>query len=444
MLCLANSYKHGGRCIAGIEVTLDNKGYSIVRDVNGVPKWVRPVSHSAAGEVPNSHALNIRVLSVVKIANFEYAGLYSHSEDVYYQSLSVLGNAKPTHSALNDCLDRFHSTIFGNRGKALTPECFQTGNYSVMLVHAENPEIYIDTRYTPKPRMKFVHNGSNYDFPITDPIYLDKIHAGYVGVLTDVYLVLSLGVFHEGWHSKLVAAIIEPKEDQPIVGTSTQNKVEEPKVNQNARTVPQPKVSSSVTDTNNQNKVEEHKIKQSPTIQTEHKVSVSSIGTNRQNSVESPNMESKATLSASSKIQIPTKSIAIERPEAYYDTLPLYKLKALVVKSDISYTEKLKIRRAIDRLEAPKAKPSVQPAYKKSEGCYIATAVYGSYDASEVLVLREFRDTILKKNSIGRLFIRIYYAISPSVAQRLKNHTMINSVTKKLLNRFVSFLEKRL
>lgn len=114
MLCLANSYKHGGRCIAGIEVTLDNKGYSIVRDVNGVPKWVRPVSHSAAGEVPNSHALNIRVLSVVKIANFEYAGLYSHSEDVYYQSLSVLGNAKPTHSALNDCLDRFHSTIFGN------------------------------------------------------------------------------------------------------------------------------------------------------------------------------------------------------------------------------------------------------------------------------------------------------------------------------------------
>lgn len=43
MLCLANSYKHGGRCIAGIEVTLDNKGYSIVRDVNGVPKWVRPV-----------------------------------------------------------------------------------------------------------------------------------------------------------------------------------------------------------------------------------------------------------------------------------------------------------------------------------------------------------------------------------------------------------------
>lgn len=444
MLCLANSYKHGGRCIAGIEVSLSDKGYSIVRDVNGAPKWVRPVSHSAAGEVPNSHALNIRVLSVVKIESFEYAGLYSHSEDVYYQSLSVLGNAKPTHSALNDCLDRFHSTIFGNRGKALTPECFQTGNYSVMLVHAENPEIYIDTRYTPKPRMKFVHNGSNYDFPITDPIYLDKIHAGYVGVLTDVYLVLSLGVIHEGWHSKLVAAIIEPKEEQLIVSTSSQNKIEEPKVKQNAKVVPQPKVSSSDVGVSSPNKIEEPNTKQSPKIETQHNVSTSSISINHQNSVEGSKMGSNATQSASSKLQNSTKSIAIERPEAYYDTLPLYKLKALVVKSDISYTEKLKIRRAIDRLEAPKAKPSVQPAYKKSEGCYIATAVYGSYDASEVLVLREFRDTILKKNSIGRLFIKIYYAISPSIAQRLKNHTMTNSVTKKLLNRFVSFLEKRL
>lgn len=59
ILCLANSYKHGGRCIAGIEVTINNGTYTIVRDANGVPKWLRPISHSAAGEVPNYHALNI-------------------------------------------------------------------------------------------------------------------------------------------------------------------------------------------------------------------------------------------------------------------------------------------------------------------------------------------------------------------------------------------------
>ena len=47
------------------------------------------------------------------------------------------------------------------------------------------------------------------------------------------------------------------------------------------------------------------------------------------------------------------------------------------------------------------------------EGCYIATCVYGSYGAPEVLTLRRFRDEILKKHMLGRMFIRCYYAISP-------------------------------
>lgn len=34
MLCLANSYKHGGRCIAGVEVVLIDNKFRIVRDAN--------------------------------------------------------------------------------------------------------------------------------------------------------------------------------------------------------------------------------------------------------------------------------------------------------------------------------------------------------------------------------------------------------------------------
>lgn len=49
-----------------------------------------------------------------------------------------------------------------------------------------------------------------------------------------------------------------------------------------------------------------------------------------------------------------------------------------------------------------------------SGGCYIASAVYGSYDCPQVWVLRRFRDYKLAKTWYGRVFIRSYYAISPT------------------------------
>lgn len=74
------------------------------------------------------------------------------------------------------------------------------------------------------------------------------------------------------------------------------------------------------------------------------------------------------------------------------------------------------------------------------EGCYIATAVYGGYDKPEVMKLRIFRDSVLKKNCIGRLFIRIYYRISPQMAKSLPHHPYINHMIKKILDIFVADL----
>ena len=90
------------------------------------------------------------------------------------------------------------------------------------------------------------------------------------------------------------------------------------------------------------------------------------------------------------------------------------------------------------------------PSYQKqnvqssqSEGCYIATAVYGDYDAPEVLTLRMYRDIVLKKTLIGRAFIRLYYATSPKLASKLKGHTFINSKIKKILERMVYKINRR-
>jgi hypothetical protein len=76
----------------------------------------------------------------------------------------------------------------------------------------------------------------------------------------------------------------------------------------------------------------------------------------------------------------------------------------------------------------------------KKEGCYIATAVYGSYESPEVLKLRKFRDNVLKKHMLGRLFIKTYYTISPTLANKLKKYPKINNKVKHILDKFVNKL----
>ena len=84
----------------------------------------------------------------------------------------------------------------------------------------------------------------------------------------------------------------------------------------------------------------------------------------------------------------------------------------------------------------------IPPANKeKMSGCYIATAVYGDYDNDKVLILRDFRDRQLKSSSIGRLFIHIYYSVSPVLADFIRNKPNINNVIKlSVLDPLVSFL----
>jgi hypothetical protein len=76
----------------------------------------------------------------------------------------------------------------------------------------------------------------------------------------------------------------------------------------------------------------------------------------------------------------------------------------------------------------------------KGSGCYVATMVYGSYEAPEVLVLRRFRDHFLANYFFGRVFINWYYAHSPSFVERYKNSPKVNYLIRFLLNGLVKFL----
>jgi len=88
---------------------------------------------------------------------------------------------------------------------------------------------------------------------------------------------------------------------------------------------------------------------------------------------------------------------------------------------------------------------TIQPKGNSGEkGCYIATACYGDFDAPEVLVFRQFKDEVLSKNLFGQILTKYYYKISPFIADKLKNHQILNRFIKVfILDQFYKVLRKR-
>lgn len=77
---------------------------------------------------------------------------------------------------------------------------------------------------------------------------------------------------------------------------------------------------------------------------------------------------------------------------------------------------------------------------KAAGGCYVATAVYGSYDCPQVWTLRRFRDYALAETWYGRAFIRTYYAISPTLVKWFGHTEWFKHMWKGRLDRMVANL----
>lgn len=75
----------------------------------------------------------------------------------------------------------------------------------------------------------------------------------------------------------------------------------------------------------------------------------------------------------------------------------------------------------------------LENAANSKQGCYVATAVYGSYDCPEVWLLRRYRDYYLDKNIFGRLFIKIYYVISPTLVKWFGKSNWFKKIIKPIL-----------
>lgn len=208
-VCLANSFKEGGRCLAGIELDAENKPvYENTR-----PKWIRPVSDLGHGAVKTEDVAHMKILDIVEFDMNDYVGIGTYQcENVSYKSsiFSKVGSFN-IEEMKKLCDDRF--LIFGNRGKAIFHEKIGTLNHSLILIKPSEFEVfekkYSDSHY-PQQRLLFKYNGCPYDLPITDPVFLHSYQANPAVTenMNNIYVSLSVSVLHEGWYNKLVAGII--------------------------------------------------------------------------------------------------------------------------------------------------------------------------------------------------------------------------------------------
>jgi len=207
-VCLANSFKEGGRCLAGIEIDQNDKPVF----ENKRPKWIRPICNTLHGEVHTHLCSHIRLLEIVEIDIISFPNLGSyHSENALFNESSIRVASRFNGSLSLFCDDA--KLIFGNRGKAISEESITRLAYSLMFIKTNKFEV-VGRSYDNVPekiqyRLVFSYNGNEYNFPITDPDFLNKlrINPEFYKNYQALFMSLSITIPWESWYYKLVAGI---------------------------------------------------------------------------------------------------------------------------------------------------------------------------------------------------------------------------------------------
>lgn len=95
------------------------------------------------------------------------------------------------------------------------------------------------------------------------------------------------------------------------------------------------------------------------------------------------------------------------------------------------------------RTSSPRNTPTAASNSSRRGGCYIATAIYGSYSCPQVCILRRYRDYTLASKWYGRLFIRVYYATSPTLVRWFSKTDWFKCMWQGCLDRIVHHLQEK-
>jgi hypothetical protein len=209
-VCLANSYKLHGRCVAGIVLSENNK--PILQ--RGSPKWIRPISSTEHGEIPTELVAHLELLDIVEIDEVIHVQHGHQSENATFDERSIkLVGTFPIEEISPLCEDQ-RPLIFGNRRKAVAQDAIHLLHHSLMLIRVD--DFVVEEVPSPKSpgktqyRLGFQYKKNTYDFPITDPVFLEdyKEDGECIEGAKELFLTLSIGLNFDNFYFKLVAGIL--------------------------------------------------------------------------------------------------------------------------------------------------------------------------------------------------------------------------------------------
>jgi hypothetical protein len=209
-ICLANSKKFGERCIAGIEVRKGAGAYQPV-EKEGKPKWLRPISKLHHGAVGDNLVGGLNLMDIIEIDIEELCPNMYQSENASFkpESIRKIGNIRLSEENLDRLIDMDQHYLFGNKGKAVSEDVIDSVERSLTLIKVN--DFHVNRRDPDgQLRIDFVFNYNRYDLPITDINFVQKYseNEGLLENINFLYLAISLGIYHNGWHSKLIAGVI--------------------------------------------------------------------------------------------------------------------------------------------------------------------------------------------------------------------------------------------
>lgn len=216
MLVVANSRKMGGRCLAGVSLSSG--------------RLVRPISRCGSGALSDEEcrvgARTPRLLDVVSFVYEDREGDPAQPENVVIAPTpwKLIGPLEPGE-ALEVLLPVAHRgpKLFVNNGRAIPEHVAAEGmESSLALIEPERLRFghgpQAEEAHAGSPRALFRFGGKDWSLPVTDfdlgPKILKRPEGvyGWAELGEDepkrALLTVSLGTPHEGWHHKLVAAVL--------------------------------------------------------------------------------------------------------------------------------------------------------------------------------------------------------------------------------------------